>query len=519
MKSYRFFGAIILMYLPVGSKAQKWTVQDDSLFSQVLHEKRNIRVYLPQNFNASDRYDILYLLDGEDFGDYASQIISVEREFEYAPPLIIVSILNRDLEAVKTSSRNRDFLPVYNESFPVSGGSANFLSFIKNELMSHINSKFPLHGRNILFGQSFGGLFTLFTLFTRPETFDSYIASDPGIWYNKGYINKLALQNARKLNNLNRTLFIAGREGQLFHAIGIYSLDSILKINAVPGFKYKCVAYINELHSTIKVKAIYDGLRFTYFGYQPSTPAPFGISGLDIFPMNGILLKDKPVHITTSTTFLDYAPGVRYTTDGTEPTPASPKFEYGIQVSAPAQITLKLFSTTTPDITIKGNFILGRSLPPVPKPASAKPGGLYYALYKSGLNDIARSKPVRSGIAGYSFTDGFIFPDSTNFTCALDGFIEIQKEGYYTFYMVTDNQAQLFINDRLLINVNVPAEKLGAKSFIVPLEKGFHPVKLLYAHTSGIPNLKLYYLPPEAQNQELFSPSVSIPSRMLYNAQ
>lgn len=35
-----------------------------------------------------------------------------------------------------------------------------------------------------LFGHSFGGLFTLYSLFTKPGLFDTYIAASPSIWWN-----------------------------------------------------------------------------------------------------------------------------------------------------------------------------------------------------------------------------------------------------------------------------------------------------------------------------------------------
>ncbi|CAK7274302.1 hypothetical protein SEPCBS57363_006094 [Sporothrix epigloea] len=38
--------------------------------------------------------------------------------------------------------------------------------------------------QKVLFGHSFGGLFTLFSLFTDPGAFDVYIAASPSIWFN-----------------------------------------------------------------------------------------------------------------------------------------------------------------------------------------------------------------------------------------------------------------------------------------------------------------------------------------------
>ncbi|CAK7214586.1 hypothetical protein SBRCBS47491_002196 [Sporothrix bragantina] len=40
--------------------------------------------------------------------------------------------------------------------------------------------------KKVLFGHSFGGLFTLYSLFTDPGAFDVYIAASPSIWFNDG---------------------------------------------------------------------------------------------------------------------------------------------------------------------------------------------------------------------------------------------------------------------------------------------------------------------------------------------
>ncbi|MFI5142120.1 MAG: alpha/beta hydrolase-fold protein, partial [Bacteroidia bacterium] len=37
----------------------------DSLYSKILKENRELWVYLPDNFNASKKYPIVYLLDGK----------------------------------------------------------------------------------------------------------------------------------------------------------------------------------------------------------------------------------------------------------------------------------------------------------------------------------------------------------------------------------------------------------------------------------------------------------------------
>ncbi|AMV20464.1 alpha/beta hydrolase [Planctomyces sp. SH-PL14] len=64
------------------------------------------------------------------------------------------------------------------------GGNDQFLAFIEEELKPRIESRYQIdRTRQTLFGHSFGGLFTLHALFTRPEAFQNYVASSPSIWW------------------------------------------------------------------------------------------------------------------------------------------------------------------------------------------------------------------------------------------------------------------------------------------------------------------------------------------------
>src|SRR6185312_9394875 len=127
------------------ARAQEHTVLPDTIYSRILNEKRTIRVFLPENFDlkTARNYDILYVLDGEDFGLYAHQITTMEQEFEYIPPLIVVSIENRFLDSLQMNSRNRDLLPVNIEGYIGSGGADKFMDFIAHEVMPLIKKRYP----------------------------------------------------------------------------------------------------------------------------------------------------------------------------------------------------------------------------------------------------------------------------------------------------------------------------------------------------------------------------------------
>ncbi|KAJ0418213.1 Alpha/Beta hydrolase protein [Aspergillus carlsbadensis] len=71
------------------------------------------------------------------------------------------------------------------------GGADRFLSFITEVVRPFISTSVFPHvsfSQTALFGHSYGGLFVLHTLFTRPGSFDVYLAASPSIWWNDRFV-------------------------------------------------------------------------------------------------------------------------------------------------------------------------------------------------------------------------------------------------------------------------------------------------------------------------------------------
>ncbi len=69
------------------------------------------------------------------------------------------------------------------------GGATTLVDFIENELKPLIEKEYPVDTtRQTLIGNGYGGLFALHVLFTRPESFQTYVAASPSIWWNDRYI-------------------------------------------------------------------------------------------------------------------------------------------------------------------------------------------------------------------------------------------------------------------------------------------------------------------------------------------
>ncbi|KAF5010526.1 hypothetical protein FDECE_3343 [Fusarium decemcellulare] len=148
----------------------------------------------------------IYLVDGN---AYFFTAVDVSRRLEFTnstrtvvvgvgyPPGKYVYDFRRGPDLTPPSADGNYDYPLDSKGNPrtdISFGEAHdFLDFIQHDVMSHVNEKlFPkanLHtGRKALFGHSYGGIFALNVMFTRPDLFHTYIAASPIIWWNNHFL-------------------------------------------------------------------------------------------------------------------------------------------------------------------------------------------------------------------------------------------------------------------------------------------------------------------------------------------
>ncbi|TPL75922.1 alpha/beta hydrolase-fold protein [Mesorhizobium sp. B2-3-15] len=83
--------------------------------------------------------------------------------------------------------------PPFHEGTPEvrTGGAGDSLAFIEAELKPWVASRTRIdESRQALYGHSFGGLFALYALFTRPLSFSTFIAASPAIYWEDRVIDR-----------------------------------------------------------------------------------------------------------------------------------------------------------------------------------------------------------------------------------------------------------------------------------------------------------------------------------------
>ncbi|WP_168121309.1 alpha/beta hydrolase-fold protein [Paenibacillus sp. HB172176] len=166
------------------------------------------RIYVAKPLQAAppEGFPVIYLLDANAVFATAVEAMRVQSrvtEKTGVHPAIIVGIgypTNQPFDASRfydftmpTPKEVLDALPVRNKEQPRPevGGADNLRAFIETVLKPRIARDYPIHsGKQTIFGHSLGGLFVLQTLFTKPESFQCYIAGSPSIHWNKALIHE-----------------------------------------------------------------------------------------------------------------------------------------------------------------------------------------------------------------------------------------------------------------------------------------------------------------------------------------
>lgn len=152
----------------------------------------HIFVRLPNDADRTGKtqYPTLYMLDGgANFPLFASYYHYL-RFMEDVPPMILVGISYGTQDWRKGNARSADYTAPSTENAHW-GGAPRFEKFIVEKLMPKLQKSYPVDSKKqILFGQSIGGQFGLYTSMYGNAPFYAVIATNPALHRNLDFFKR-----------------------------------------------------------------------------------------------------------------------------------------------------------------------------------------------------------------------------------------------------------------------------------------------------------------------------------------
>jgi predicted alpha/beta superfamily hydrolase len=273
-------GLAVLLLISSAAIAQPaiGTVKRVTLKSTVLGEDRIIVIRTPVGYeNNKLRYPVLYMTDGDAHIGHTASTIEFLTRNDRIPDLIVVGVTNTDRTRDLTPSKSTQKNGAGELQFPTAGGANNFLKFFETELIPEIEKEYRVQPYRILAGHSFGGLFTIHAMITKPRLFNSYVAVSPSLQWENGEALKRAEEFLKEQRELKVTLYTSlgnepGGIGDSFNRF-----REVLSKTAVPGFEWQAERMDDEDHGSVVLRSHYFGLRKVYEGWQGPRDVTSGV--------------------------------------------------------------------------------------------------------------------------------------------------------------------------------------------------------------------------------------------------
>ncbi len=286
----------------------------DSIFSKTLSESRDFWVRLPDNFQPDndEKYAVIYLMDGFSL---ESTLEAVYDNYwgHYLPHMILVGVSNRknrtkDLTTSQIKMRHGSAFDYE------TGGAETFTKFMEEELIPYIDSKYPTMTYRTLIGHSHAGQFTINMLVNHAHLFENYIAIDPTLDWDNQKLLKQAKEKFKTEDYNGKSLFVS-LAAEMLHiqnesitidnvmsdtsefslpARSIIEFSQLVKSQNQLNFSWK--VYHEDLHGTVPLPTIRDGLIFLFQWYQFKSPQKFNNPETPIEELASLLKEQEQIY-------------------------------------------------------------------------------------------------------------------------------------------------------------------------------------------------------------------------------
>lgn len=225
------------------------------------NEERPIKIFLPRNYDVSQKYPVIYTLDGQNLFHLVIQNISILQDKSYDDSNIIPECI---IVAIDNTNRMRDLTPNMGLDSDVPLGkfvkdTETFYNIINQEIVPFINKNYSVSGFNVIIGHSDAGHFVTQLFLKDDNNFKGVIALSVNDF--KNYFQE---KLPAKLNENNSKLFFIGygNKDDEFNLLGNY-LENQKILN-----KNFMVKQYNADHIQLPFTSLFDAVKFMFSDYK-----------------------------------------------------------------------------------------------------------------------------------------------------------------------------------------------------------------------------------------------------------
>jgi hypothetical protein len=268
MTILRLLAVVVSLLASAGGAAAQGPLSMGELFaidSKVMGEQRRVLVWTPPGYAVGTAaYPVLYLTDADrQFGHTVMTVEFLSRNGRM-PPMIVVGLFNTD--------RTRDLTPYKDKDddaqLPTAGGADRFLQFVETELIPWVEGKYRTQKFRAFAGHSFGGLFAVHALATRPTLFNAVVAVSPSLPWRQGEAVKRIDTMLAQQRTLKGALYVTlGDEGAAMKS-GLDRLRAVLEERAGKGLRWDLVEMLDEDHGSIVLRSHYNAFEKVFDGWR-----------------------------------------------------------------------------------------------------------------------------------------------------------------------------------------------------------------------------------------------------------
>lgn len=229
---------------------------------------------LPASYatEPNKRYPVVYVTDG--YWDF-QKLTAIHGPLvydRYAPEFIVVGMGYAGEDLNYGDLRRWELSPVpFGTPLDASGHAKDFLDTIEKVFIPLIDKEYRTDSKmRVLGGASLGGLFTLYSMFTKPDLFNGYVAVTPAVLVGDGWLLKYEEEFKKSGKSLDARLYMTVGSNEATSCVApILRMNQRFAPGRYPKLAYEFRIIDGERHAGNQLESYNRGLRFVFAPLAP----------------------------------------------------------------------------------------------------------------------------------------------------------------------------------------------------------------------------------------------------------